>query len=328
MLLTDCVEFEVIPFTECNLACQFCLQGKDRTLRKDGLTWDNVVEQITQLACTQTSNNVLITFCGGELLQDKFDDHYRDQLIDTIKAIRNLDQLVNKNVTVELVTNLVYNNIDRWLELFNECDEVVTSFDLDGRFTKQSQLRRWFDNIRYLFSHGIKPSVITVIHEFNYDKLLTIKTSNTYESTVFDWVCNNCEVDFNFLDTSNMRNPRYGVFDPQLIYQWFKWFDENYPNVIDQYYETRVNSSVPDRCGNVVFEIHGQYTNLQCCDKICMVRDIITRNKCFVCEYNRLCGFGCLRVQRDIALRSESCQYKRALKLIHDSYNKRHNKSS
>ena len=133
----------------CNIECQFCTNRLYESKPSKQII-DRTIEAIKALDFDR--NDAVIHLSGGELYQDDFD-------IDLYRPLLQLYPEVPKST----ITNLLYNKIDRCIDLWKQYNvEVWTSYDTKGRFCDESTKQLWFGHLNCLRSVGFDP-IINII---------------------------------------------------------------------------------------------------------------------------------------------------------------------
>ena len=159
----------------CNIECEFCTNR----LYESKPTRDVVQKTIETInALDIDDNDTVIHLSGGELYQDDFD----------ISIYHPLLQL-RPQIPKSTITNLLYNNIDRCIDLWKQYNmEVWTSYDSKGRFKNNDMLELWINNLQYIKSKGIAPIINIIATPFSNN-----------DSRV-DYLCENNKVFFSPLE--------------------------------------------------------------------------------------------------------------------------------
>lgn len=284
---SDAVEIEMSLFYNCNMNCEWCLQTpfkNDKTIDQLPDNWlENAIDRFKQAIPHYNCKNLRFSLYGGELFQDKFDVEHickYDQLIDTI------DQFAKENhynCEYELVTNLVYKNVDRMIAFAKRHNcSITTSFDFAGRFKKPCQFKLWKHNVEYLLSNNIGFSVIIIGHKQNLIGL----QNNTYDIGFF---ANDSNINIDIAEYDDVtNNPDYKPTTEQFV-EFVRLFKQKYPNASLSIYGDAV------RCGLKLLDISSCHTLLQRCDETKLTEQIIRKFGCLTCEYKPNCKIVCPR---------------------------------
>jgi radical SAM protein with 4Fe4S-binding SPASM domain len=129
-------ELIVALFEYCNLSCQMCEQNHN-----DLTEIDNVLKKlpsiIKSIDALKNSGKVAISvnFMGGELLADAVPDKVFDDYVTLISAVKEYIASVSLTASLHIVTNLVWEKIDRVKTLINKTNTtLMVSYDPAGRF--------------------------------------------------------------------------------------------------------------------------------------------------------------------------------------------------
>lgn len=147
----------------CNIECEFCTNRLYENIPTKQVV-QKTIDTIKSLSFDH--NDSVIHLSGGELYQDCFD----------ISIYQPLFELYN-DVPKSTITNLLYNNLDRCIEMWQRYNvEVWTSYDSKGRFKNEYMLKQWFENFDYIRSKHIDPivNIITtpfIENDINVDRL-------------------------------------------------------------------------------------------------------------------------------------------------------------
>lgn len=227
----DRLEVEVIPFTWCNLACDFCETRYHRvkpTLDYFNKAYNTIIDKIEQI----NVRLVVVEMWGGELFADKiFTDELFKQYCDFFTILQQYCD--DRNIESELVikTNLVHHHVDQIIELVKAVPKLAvgTSFDIVGRFQKDDQIELWYNNIRQLARHSIYPDITIVAHKQNIDAVINNVDSKSL--TIFKqlYATHEYNIDFEYYRDVNKR-PEYYVSDRE-VGEFVKFLVTNYPAI-------------------------------------------------------------------------------------------------
>lgn len=230
----DRLEVELVPFTYCSLACDFCETRYHRT--KPNEQWfENALTTIKQ-KLDQTSNVSIIAanIWGGELFDDKI---FNDRLFNLYKhfenEFHNLAKAYNCQYEFLIYSNCIHHNCDNLIDWIKQADlRFGTSFDFVGRFKNNVQLKLWWDNMQKIINAGIRPDLDIVAHKKNIMAILN-KQGSTYE--MFEQIYNSEQynIDFEYYHDVNQLD-EYQVTDVQ-IGKFLKYAVEHFPNVSEVY---------------------------------------------------------------------------------------------
>ncbi len=323
-------ELFVNLFEWCNLNCEFCWQ--------DHSDWTGI-EQIKERAfdilsaCRQEMNShIVINLMGGELFADKIPDYIFD---DYFEMARIIDQKFpeGKSFSINWVTNLVYHNTSRVIQLLERLEQekiscrLTTSFDFHGRF-KPANLKIFEKNIYDLKSYVGTVSV--VLTKPNIAELLK------NESSLFKKLYNS-DFSFYFDYYSPEKNHKVMLPSELDIQKAFSFLIDNYPNVspVNSWIKHEKNEmtcqsssivghqGVRGKCRALVDDYlfpklkttDGKESNHKMEDRF------VEKYNCIQCEYYQRCGLGCF-LQHDFQGFESlpTCLYKDLFRQIDEKY--------
>jgi hypothetical protein len=299
----------VIPHKDCNLRCTFCNCEADHKKHKrqpeDTL---DLVKYINKNVHSRVIGNILsLQFLGGELFQDKFTDEQIQYYYKFIDKVSNICDSKEKKIDLTITSNLVYKKINRLIDFIEYCKKKChsvrfsTSYDFEGRFTKQYQIDLWYKNFAQLKSLGLVNRVTVVGHKRNLDIIQSMdgKFDSLYKITALDgvplWISR--YEDYNDLDFYRVPEKYW--------YEFLIWCFDHYPKV--------------DNINNVINNIkHPWVRSLACWDERedefvyesiitnkngisgCRYRNpkelaiqFITSHNCLSCDFFQKCGCYC-----------------------------------
>lgn len=133
----------------CNIECSFCT-NRLFELKPTKQIVNKTISTIRQLDFDH--DDTVIHLSGGELYQDDFDIQLYQPLLE-----------LYPDVCKSTITNLMYNKLDRCIDLWRWYNvEVWTSYDSRGRFKTKQLFDVWFSNLQKLVNCGIDP-IINII---------------------------------------------------------------------------------------------------------------------------------------------------------------------
>ena len=169
---------DIKPFYECNLSCRFCHEKYKRTIHKTKISKDYLIDFFThcikrtkQLHDQYQYDQINVSLMGGELFQDRF----KDDIIECYDKFISDLQSLNTRISINLVTNLVYKNVDRLITLAINHKDIIhlqSSFDFDGRYTKDYQPKLFLENCLKIKQSNLDLLISIVLHKHNIDVLL------------------------------------------------------------------------------------------------------------------------------------------------------------
>lgn len=146
------LRYQVFLFGDCNNKCGFCFQDKMELNSRHNVV--KICETVYKLQdCLNSIENpeqydiILVTIFGGELFcwQEPVLYYLYEQIV---------DRLTLPNITLRVVTNLLYNNTKKLEDFiyYVRCKKVkldlATSFDFESRFHTGDRLELFFDNYK------------------------------------------------------------------------------------------------------------------------------------------------------------------------------------
>ena len=193
------LDVEIYPFTWCNLACDFCelcdkrFEYKDKALAR---SFDKIKQYIDQYKPKALD----VQFFGGEIFADRIPDDIIDQYYQFFDDLTKYLKANNIEYRYALKSNFVHHRIDKLIDLATKFNIVVsTSFDLDGRFTKEYQIDLWLANVDKVNKLHLLDNINIVMHDRNIKAILTGsgKYFNIFkqlyeQGLVFDFEMYNC----------------------------------------------------------------------------------------------------------------------------------------
>ena len=190
------IAFDCVLFENCNLNCSHCFQCHTDNMidieyikNLDTIVYPYLIEEIEK----KNPKVVLFSIRGGEIFQDKISDEiigYYKKFILGVKD-RFVKDYPNKEIRFHIMSNGVYNKVDRVIKLLEEVDGKITlSYDAFGRFPSQIQYEMFLRSYKLLLEKNlIKNIAITLTKQSieyyikNKDKLKIFSDS---------------EIDFNY----------------------------------------------------------------------------------------------------------------------------------
>ena len=284
---TNVVEVEFSLFYHCNMNCDFCLQSNfknDDTIDNLPDNWlQNAIDRFKDAVPKYNCKNLRISLYGGELFQDRFDDHHIAKYYTFIDEINKFAKQNHYHCSYELVTNLVYKKVDRMINFVTKYGiSIATSFDFAGRFHKPKQFELWKANVEYLLSKQIDLGIIII----GYKQNLIGLQNNTYDISFF---ANSSHVSVDIAEYDDVtNNPDYKPTTKQYV-QFIELLNQKYP---------KINLSINGngvRCGLRVLDISSNHTLLQRCDEVSLTEQIVRKFDCITCRYKRRCVIVCPR---------------------------------
>lgn len=254
--LKDFIEFcqltkrlVIVPFgissRWCNNKCSFCYlkSGWEKQV-KDVSFFENIKNKIVD-TIDELLNEIPIDviveldYTGGEMfcLSDDYYLVYRDlfnRLNETCKKLGFKFQVV-------FSTNLIYSDfyLDKLIALFKYIEnknincEVISSFDLKGRFVNEEAVNQWWHNIKRLALETHKPRAEMVLTKPNIETFLNDEDTPTMR--VFKEVLENPDKVMFFFENYVPNNPNNIVWVPsdEIKIDMFKKLIDGYWGKLD-----------------------------------------------------------------------------------------------
>lgn len=323
-------ELFVNLFEWCNLNCEFCWQDHN-----DWTGIELIKERafdILKASEQESDSHIIINLMGGELFTDKIPDEIFEDYFQMVKIIKEKFP-ENKSFTINWVTNLVYHNTDRVIQLLNRLEgiqvfsKLTTSFDFHGRF-KPTTAKLFRKNILALKDYVGTVSVVLTAPNINE----LLKNNNE----LFEELYQN---DFQFyFDYYSPETNHERMLPTELeLQKAFSFLIDHYPNVspVNAWIKNEKNSmtcqssaivghqGIRGKCRSLVDDQvfsklkseDGKESNLG------MEERFVSKYNCIQCEYYQRCGLGCF-LQHDFqgfeAL--PECLYKDLYRQIDEKY--------
>lgn len=291
---SDVQEVVVSLFGECNLRCVFCYDserfGERATV--DGIR--RRLELFREALTHVTRPHIDMKVFGGELFQDKFGVEIWHAYDEFFGGVTEMASKAGKRLSLYVATNLQYSSCeDRALDLIAKYGiKVRGSFDFVGRFTKTSQIERFFKNAKSFIAQDIPFELAFVATKPNIDAIMHPTADFAHE--VFGWFYEYSKVQFDFYNDVGVEG--YSVTEAEL-FAFFRYLAVHYPKI----------STVAERVRNYEQGFANyRYCNRgiwidrivqsSCCDFKAKTEEFITNKGCLTCEYFPLCTGSCVRV--------------------------------
>jgi radical SAM protein with 4Fe4S-binding SPASM domain len=316
----DREEFFINLFEYCNLSCSFCWQDHDSIIGMDSITTNahNVINTIEQRGITAFDANVM----GGELFCDEIDDSLFNDYKQFAKIIHEYASPRNIEFTITWVTNLIYHNTDRVIQLLHELRQegidtkITTSYDPTGRFNKQTlalfinNLDKFEDELQNVSVVLTKPNIRSILKD---------------RDAVFVYLYNKYGIYVDYYSPEKNASTM-APSDSELLSVFYHFID-NYPKIgpIKDWIENH-NNKLTCRSSNVILptgetgkcrklvnkkEQINFKSAIDIDDNTNMEHTFVTQHNCGTCEYFTRCGLGCFLLS-DFMKRSEldECLFK------------------
>lgn len=230
----DRMEVELVPFTWCNMHCDFCETRYNRikpNIEYFHSAYEKIIEKVEQ-------NNVkvlVVEMWGGELFADKI---FNRLLFDSYQTLfTKLDQYTKQHDIKRefcIKTNLVHHNVDSVIELCQSISDlkVGTSFDFCGRFNDDSQIDLWYDNMIKLTEASFSPDITVVAHKRNIDY---VTSEHDHRIEIFDKIYRSRKYNIDFEYYRDVNNLGEYAISDQQIGEFIKYIVQHYPNISESY---------------------------------------------------------------------------------------------
>lgn len=151
--IPDSGELEIFFFEECNLRCIHCFQDHESKIGQSKEQILSKLDVIRDFFNTNTKYHYILNIMGGELFQDHLFDEYLPIYDEFIDGVNELCNELDKSVTFNFVSNLVFDNTSimlEWLQKHNL--KLSVSYDITGRFNP-AQFKIFKENIEIFKDH-------------------------------------------------------------------------------------------------------------------------------------------------------------------------------
>lgn len=282
--LANNLDIEITPFTACNLNCPFC-DNMFMHADYDPQWFEWSIESLAHLIPHSDAKSISVTIAGGEIMHDRYFDY---QLWD--KWFGNLVALlVDKQYTISVITNLITHKIDQLIDLQKKYKFTISSsFDLEGRFTKQKQVDLFLSNLQLLDNTNIDCELVMIAHKRNINAL---KDPNHWLYGTFLQLYKTHTI---VIDQYNDRNklPDYNVSDEQLV-DFFKWILINFPNIhgFEKFYNRSITKA--GNCDKNTIDLLPFSVRWSCCDKKKQFSRLVDKFGCLTCPHIDYCVPDC-----------------------------------
>lgn len=288
-------EISIALFGDCNLRCSFCIDNQrfqskpDQHCSEDYFKY--TLQLIEKVLLTTEKSKIDFRFYGGELLQDKFSDNIFEAYDWLFSKTIDLCKQYNKDYRLQISSNLIFKNKQRVLALLNKYNIILyASFDLVGRYTKQSQIDLFLDNCQF-FNDQLKEFTISFVA--SYDNIKAIKEKGENFST-FNFLYQNYRICFDYCND----NGRIHEVNESLLSDFCLFLCKAYPSILNiqelkQCYlhmEDSLRASCP-----IAFIIQNKLL-FNCCNHDQISQDYANRKHCLSCEYFLNCPHYCQRL--------------------------------
>ena len=273
--------------SSCNLSCEFCnVVSDDRfnyaTTPSDILSKSQL---IVDVILNSSKPIISIVLMGGELFHDGVSDSVFEGYYQLLSAAQAACDKSHKQLQISLMTNLVFKNIDRLIELAKHYNcEVHGSYDFVGRFKTQSMVELWHKNATRIKKAEVPFFVSIVGHKFNIKQIK--QRSLEWERLYNEYGC--------FVQYYEPIAPNDQFEVTQHEYADFLiWLYDNYPE------EKFLKSLIQNYTNNESLCIRSTWIDSsvrKCCDHSTLIRKMIVNKQCVTCTYADRCPVNCPRI--------------------------------
>nr|DAE69974.1 MAG TPA: Fe-S oxidoreductase [Caudoviricetes sp.] len=283
---------DIKPFLGCNLKCSFCHERHRRNrihetnkiyeLNYINNYFNRALKIIKTILSSHDYDLIKLSLMGGELFQDRISDEYIKHYNSFFERLK---KEFGKTLQITIVSNLVYRNIDRLIQLTLDHDAYIqTSYDFVGRYTKPWQVETFIKNVYTLREKNIKFNVATVLHKQNIDVLMdTVDNSLKHNfHRMYDDDINMSTV--MFYNNCLTSSPLY--VEPKLYHKVYYQLIDKYPN-LTEFSNMRHRILHHDSINHYRGVIH----SLSIVDKKVRFRDLTNRERNYNNKYCLTCPF-------------------------------------
>lgn len=285
------IDIGVMVWTKCNLNCTFCCLKPYKKFDFDPSRLRKYYNQITKIINQYKSRLQIINvqLQGGELFGDFVTDEALGNVGNFITQLTNYAMKVNIEIGFCAVSNLVYHNVDRVIAFCKKYNvQLDTSFDFEGRFTKQRQIDLWWNNLQKIKESGLNPSIA----------IIETKQAIEYvqnKDPMFAKLYSNFVVKFEpYDDVNQLPN---SVVTPEHHAEFIKYLILHYPKCepASNYLHAWLTKTPynEDQCDLIGIDCLPDQTWMGCCDKYHDVVAMMKFHQCISCEYFKICAIPC-----------------------------------
>lgn len=285
-------EIVVSLFSECNLKCDFCFQKNIDTIYWSPSNTDVRINLMRSCVPNIPRSKIKVKLAGGELFQNHLIK--RGALNDYQRFIDNTIKIIeenNKSYYFSITSNLVFTKYREQIAEFlqNNNIELYASYDFEGRFSSTDIVDRFIDNVEYLNSVGIKPTINFVLTKKAATMLMyqqdhhLVKTFNKLHSTN--------EVSYEYY--TDMNVPQYDLTEKELG-EVFIFLYNHYPNVKEIQSLVDPNCDESKYCNSSIWI--DTVTLYQCCNHLKYVNEFVDNKQCIMCDFYKTCRMSCPRL--------------------------------
>lgn len=284
-------EISIALFGECNLRCNFCVDNLRFDTKCHPEYFQYTIKAFEKAIAYTKKSNIIIRVFGGELLQDKFSDAVYLEYKNFFLSLANICNAYNKQFKTFIATNLVHKKASRVLDLLKECNiQLSASFDLHGRFNKQSQIDLFLENCELYSREKLLSGIGFLASRDNINALM----KSGENVNVFEVLYNKYRINFDYFspnsyDTKQITEEELSTFCEFLLAKYPKI--ENIQNLVCAY-KTKHASKYP--CPGIL--IAHNTLIYQCCDFSYAEKQYIKNKNCFSCKHFAYCSHPCIRL--------------------------------
>lgn len=292
-IIQNKISLDIVPFTDCNLNCQFCETVKTRS-KFDPTRFDKYYDYIHKIVNENDCKSLYFHLQGGELFMDKLTDEQVNFIENFVTRIENLCDDHSIECELCIISNLITRKIHRVVDFINRRKDksIITSFDLDGRFTKQFQINLWYNNVDTLIQNGIEVSVNTIATKTAIQTIYDKKEPYySHFMRIYDnYPCFVSEYnDFCHIEKYATTRPQYGEF--------VKYLFDNYPKLCYNYVSSLQNKKAKSNhmCNRVNIEFTNDWIHEVClkCHNHDYGYKLMKARGCHSCNYFGICNMHC-----------------------------------
>lgn len=319
-------EYTLHLFEYCNLSCSFCWQDHDNIIGIN--TVRNKVDPIEQFLRTETKDRVVFNIMGGEIFADEiFTDELFSDYLFLADSIDLLGKKYNKQVSINWVTNLVFDNTNKVSNLIKLAGgNLVTSYDPRGRFSKKN-LQTFLSNLYSMRDMIEGIGIVLTKQNINYflkgDDILEQLYRDGFYIYADYYMPDSRAEGTAPTDTELLAFFRMCIDYMPDVHPISEWInrDENYISCRSS--KLILEDGTMCLCGNLVQspEDKAVYSSdIQKADNSPIEISFLEKYNCLSCEYFSKCTMGCF-MQHDYKWREElpECVYKMALRYVDES---------
>lgn len=335
-VFSNTIDLSIVPYTECNLACKFCITDKERrlygkvsySLQHMLKGMDALEESLRGYPSLDKIEKVCLRIYGGEPFMDKYINRVLpDFRIFHMELLTMLSRVGLGHVPTytALTSNLVCRNIEKVVEFIKSTNvELATSFDFAGRFNHMSQAKRWYSNIMYLRKFNIIPEISIVGHKPNLSALMHMGGGDELYDIFQELYALGYSFKIEYYDDVNSIKEYVVSFEEYFDFAVFmlNYYPEvsTFKTYIDNFFGCSRGRSVT--CERISLDVMcGHVSN--CCDhKYSLYQEMIRQKGCLHCPYWYCCTAPCPKYNR---FNTKDCIAKRIFSYIDENKDRFYN---